>query len=312
MDPADPDSVHQALNTQGVLVGRHEQMLQGLVETLQNLSTTVNQIGHQVNLFTTQLPAAASSSTTAAVSNSPSTSAAPLSSPPGREAFVPPPEQYSGDLGLCGSFLLQCSHVFDLQPASYASDKAKIAYTMNLLRGRAAQWGTALWEAGSDALESHDTFVTEMRRVFDHPVQGSEAATRLFSLRQGSQSAANYSIDFRILAAETGWNEPVLVSFFKRGLSDRLVDELASRDEPDSLEELISLVIRLDNWLRERERERDRLPAAGLLAPPPANSLSPCPHPRVPQERASHAPPGPPELLLLRRSPCRWATAVPV
>ena len=204
MNPSDPDSVHQALNAQGVLMGRHKHMLQGLVETLQNLITTVNQLGQQVNLLTTQLPATAPSLTTpAAVSNSPSTSVTPLSSPPGREPFVPPPEQYSGDVGLCGSFLLQCSHVFDLQPTSYASDKAKIAYTMNLLRGRAVQWGTALWEAGSDALESYDTFVTEMKKVFDHLVQGSEAATRLFSLRQGSQSAANYSIDFRVLAAKT-------------------------------------------------------------------------------------------------------------
>lgn len=96
----------------------------------------------------------------------------------------------------CGSFLLQWFHVFNLQPTSYASDQAKIAYTMNLLRGKAAQWATALWEAGSGALDSHEIFVTEMRRVFDHSVQGSEAATCLFSLRQGSQSAANYSIDF--------------------------------------------------------------------------------------------------------------------
>ena len=199
MDQADPNSVHQALNAQDALVGRHKQMLQGLMDTLNNLSTTVNQIGHQVNLLTIQPPAAASYSTTpAAESNSPCMSAAPLSSAPGRELFVPPPEQYSGDVGLCGSFLIQCSHVFDLQPTSYTSDKAKIAYTMNLLRGRVAQWGTALWETGSDALESHDTFVTEMREVFGLAVQGTEAATRLFSLRQGSQSAANYSIDFCI------------------------------------------------------------------------------------------------------------------
>ena len=76
MNPADPDSILQALNAQGVLVGRHKQILQGLVEMLQNLTTTINQLGQQVNLLTTQLPAAAPSSTTpAAVSNSPSTSA---------------------------------------------------------------------------------------------------------------------------------------------------------------------------------------------------------------------------------------------
>ena len=108
---------------------------------------------------------------------------------------------------------------FRLQPTSYASDQAKIAYTLNLLRGKAAQWGTALWEVGSEALDSHEIFVTEMKRVFDHPIQGSEAATRLLSLRQDTQSAANYSVDFCILAVEMGLNEPAFVSFFKRGLS---------------------------------------------------------------------------------------------
>lgn len=133
MDPADPKFDQQALNGQGVLM---EQMPQALMETLQNLSTTVNQIGHQVNLLTTQPPA--SSSTPAAVSNPLSTSSVQPSSPLAKEPFVPTPEQYSADLASCGSFLIQCSHVFTLLPTSYTSDKAKIAFTMNFLRGKAA------------------------------------------------------------------------------------------------------------------------------------------------------------------------------
>ena len=41
-----------------------------------------------------------------------------------------------------------------------------------------------------------------------------------------------------------------------RGLTDRIRDELAVRDETNSLDELIALATRLDNWLRERLRER--------------------------------------------------------
>lgn len=37
MGPADADSLHQALATQGVLVGQHEEVLQDVVETLQGL-----------------------------------------------------------------------------------------------------------------------------------------------------------------------------------------------------------------------------------------------------------------------------------
>ena len=76
--------------------------------------------------------------------------------------------------------LLKCSHVFDLQPNSYATDKSRIAYVMNLLRSRAAQWGTALWEGESHILDTYASFVKELKKVFNHPVQGSVAASRLF------------------------------------------------------------------------------------------------------------------------------------
>ncbi|KAI3358996.1 hypothetical protein L3Q82_015383 [Scortum barcoo] len=36
--------------------------------------------------------------------------------------------------------------------------------------------------------------VAEMKKVFDHPVQGQEAVKRLLDLRQGSQSVAAYSV----------------------------------------------------------------------------------------------------------------------
>ena len=43
---------------------------------------------------------------------------------------------------------------------------------------------------------------------------------------------------------------------FLRGLREELRDELAARDETSSLDELISLAIRLDTRLLERRRER--------------------------------------------------------
>ena len=49
------------------------------------------------------------------------------------------------------------------------------------------------------------------------------AAKTLLDLRQGNQSAADYTIQFRTLAAESGWGEQAL-----HGLADRFKDELAS------------------------------------------------------------------------------------
>ena len=144
--------------------------------------------------------------------------------------------------------------MFEQQPLTYASDRTKTAFIMSLLSDQAADWAVAN-SMNRPTLTLSYTDVCEMRRVFDHPVRGKEASSRLLSLRQGSDSVAQFASNFRILAAESGWDEMALQSVFVRGLTDRIRDELAVRDETSSLDELIALATRLDNRLRERRRE---------------------------------------------------------
>lgn len=258
-------------------------MLHHIMEALNTLSANVSQLDQQVTGLARPPPA----------DSLPPSAADPVQSPPPhtREPFVLPPEHYSRDIGACSAFLLQCSYVFNLQPNSYATDKSHALYVMSLLKGRAAQWGTALWEGKSPILDLYASFVREMRKVFDHPVQGSVVASSLFALRQGFQSAANHAIEFRILAAETVWKEPALVSLFRHGLSDELQDELAAREEPETLEQLVALVIKLDNHLRERQRERSS--SSRRMASSPL-SQSPTSPPKLP---ASSHPPSAPRAL---------------
>lgn len=273
------------------------------METLQNLSAQVTNLTEQLRLSdhraTPEHPS---------VSTAPSPSPAPVSLHPSphKEPYVPAPEPYAGEIGGASGFVLRCSLVFDQQPFSYPSDRAKIAYTVNLLRGRAAQWVTALWEQESPILSSYDNFTSELCRIFDHPRQGQEAAKRLFSLVQGSRSVADFSIDFRIAASESGWGELELKGVFLRGLSSELKDELASRDEPDSLESLISLAIRIDNRLRERRQEKrlSSFTRGRELAPPAVQSASSSP-PSPPRAHAtpSNSPVEPMQLGRTRLHP---------
>lgn len=284
MDPAEPDPVRAALARQGQRLGQHEEMFRGVMEAVQNLSTQVRDLTAQLSRLDTG--ASPFPVSTAPPPQPPAQQAQPALNPASqKEPHVPAPEPFSGEIGSAGGFILRCSLVFDQQPLSYPSDRAKIAYTINLLRGRAAQWATALWEQGSPLLSSFDNFSSELCRIFDYPRQGQEAAKRLFSLVQGSRSVADFSIDFRIAASESGWGELELRGVFLRSLSSELRDELASRDEPDSLESLISLAIRIDNRLRERQRERShtRSTRVSESAPPALPSASPGPsvHPAV-------------------------------
>ena len=69
---------------------------------------------------------------------------------------------------------------------------------------------------------------------------------------------ADYTLEFRTLAADSGWDDIALRSAYRRGLSEDLKDLLV-RDCSASLNELATLVHRLDDRLRERRRERAQL-----------------------------------------------------
>ncbi|KAK0146962.1 Retrotransposon-like protein 1 [Merluccius polli] len=201
MDPADTEAVRRAISHQHAQLGQHDQALQEITSSLRELSLTI----------TSRLPV-----TPEPPAPVPSHSASP------RELFIPAPERYKGDLGLCRSFLLQCSLVFELQPQTYPTDKARIAYLIGALRGEALAWATAVWERGSAACFDYSVFTEEMRRVFDHP-------RRLIRSR---------------VSDSCGWNVEALQGVFLNALGSDVEDELTSREESADLEHLIALAIR--------------------------------------------------------------------
>ncbi|RXN17601.1 retrotransposon-derived PEG10 isoform 1 [Labeo rohita] len=100
-------------------------------------------------------------------------------------------------------------------------------------------------------------------------VTGQEASRLLASIQQGRQSVADYSVEFRTLAATSRWNAEALVARFLEGLNDAFKDELYAREVPDCLDDLISLALRLDarRELRRRARMRTEPVASTPLAP---------------------------------------------
>lgn len=244
MDSADTDAIQKAVSSHGNLLGQHHQLLQGLLETHQTLGNQMSQMEKCLETISGQL------------APSPAPPPPPSLPQPLRESPVPSPEPYAGDLGRCKGFQLQCSLVFSRQPVTFTTDQAKVAYVTGLLRGRALDWAEAMLGRGEINSVSYDHFMSEMKKVFDHPVCIGDAAKRLLNLRQSQRSVADYSVEFRILAAEAGWNDEALRGVFLHGLCEQLKDELAVRDETNSLDALINLSIRLDNRMRERRRER--------------------------------------------------------
>ena len=252
MDPAHAEAVRDAIRHQGNLLGQHAQSLQTLAEAHQTSQDQLSQLNSLVISISTQLSQLIPVAHPALPPPSPASVVVEA-----HEVQMPTPEAYAGDTEKCRGFMMQCLNVFTHRPMSFASSGVRISYVVGLLRGRALEWAEARLCGGMTAPSSYSEFMSEFKAVFDHPSRLSEAANRLNELRQGRRSVADYAIDFRTLAVESGWNEAALRSRFVFGLSELIRDELIYRDEPDSLEQLIALCIRLSNRLRERRAGRD-------------------------------------------------------
>ena len=122
-----------------------------------------------------------------------------------------------------------------------------MAYIMGSLKGNALAWASALWDSDSPVNDNFDLFVAEMRKVFNHPVGGGDAAKHLISLH--TRSVAEFSVEFRTYAARSGWNDKALRGLFLSSLSESIKDELATREEAETLDEMIDSEFRTPSTL---------------------------------------------------------------
>ena len=298
-DPAGEEALRSALQTQGRLLHDHEEAMKALHDGLQRLhdqqrdfeTKILSHLQHVSSQPSPEAPA-------------PIPSPVPISAETQRESPVlqpkaPPIEKYNGDAATCRSFLTLCSLTFDLQPQSFSTERSRVAFMITNLTGRAREWATAEWENDSAICHSATTFSAALRRVFDHHTPGREAARGLLTLRQGNSRVSDHSIRFRILAADSGWNQDALFDTFLRSLSDDIQDQLAPLDLPSDFESLVDLAIKIDNRLHDRRTERAR--TSMRMLPPRARPETTC-HPQPPAPAGTVAPASSEEPMQLGRT----------
>uniref|UniRef100_A0A8C5PZZ7 Retrotransposon gag domain-containing protein n=1 Tax=Leptobrachium leishanense TaxID=445787 RepID=A0A8C5PZZ7_9ANUR len=198
-----------------------------------------------------------------------------------------PPVRYGGDPTACRGFLNQISIHFELTPWSYPTDRAKIAFVINHLTDKALSWANPLWDTDKPIVYNYRDFMSAFRRVFDPPGRKTNAAKSLLRLRQGARSLGEYALEFRSLASELNWNNEALIAVFSEGLNDELQDEIAARDLPGDLEDLITYLSFIDERLRHRRLTKERSKRPPVRQPPRFS---------VPLLPESHSPPEPMQL----------------
>ena len=206
---------------------------------------------------------------------------APLPGDAFREPNLPSPRVFEGDLSQCCGFVTQCELVFRHNPSRFYLDDAHVAFIVSLLSGRALDWAVATLNSDAGFSSDYGRFISEFRLVFDHPPDGTDSASRLHSICQGTRSVAEFAVEFRILAARSKWGDEALKSAFRRGLND-VIKDLILRDRPGSLAELISLALKVDDRLRERRIEKNSKQPPGVPKIPrlfPSRDSAACPIP---------------------------------
>uniref|UniRef100_A0A8C5MXC8 Retrotransposon gag domain-containing protein n=1 Tax=Leptobrachium leishanense TaxID=445787 RepID=A0A8C5MXC8_9ANUR len=191
-------------------------------------------------------------------------------SPEGCRLSMKAPVRYDGTPNLCRGFLTQLEILFENNPGSCMSDKAKVGYLISHLTEKALLWATPLWENKKPIIYDYEGFTSELKRTFDPSRRATNAGRSLFHIKQGNRRVAEYAIEFKTLTSEVLWPNDVLTLAFTEGLNDAFMFELAPLKLPETLDHLIDFCIAMDDQIRERRHPRDR--PRRLLPPLPLSS----------------------------------------
>ncbi|KAK3562994.1 hypothetical protein QTP86_013260 [Hemibagrus guttatus] len=139
------------------------------------------------------------------------------------------------------------------QGAIIRSYQDQVESTGSARSSRALEWASVVWDADPQIRSSFSHFAGLIREVFEYPAGGKDISVQLMELRQGTDTAADYAIMFRTLAAQSGWNDASLWAVFHAGLNPELQTELACRAEATTLSQFVATAIRLDNLRRQHQ-----------------------------------------------------------
>uniref|UniRef100_A0A8C6LZC5 Retrotransposon gag domain-containing protein n=1 Tax=Nothobranchius furzeri TaxID=105023 RepID=A0A8C6LZC5_NOTFU len=103
------------------------------------------------------------------------------------------PDKWDGTHGSPDGLLATLAMTFECQPHRYATPRSRVALLTSLLTSRAQEWAAAMYNKRSEVCNDYDTFVNELRRTFVPPSGEALTEAQLLQLRQGNQTAAQYT-----------------------------------------------------------------------------------------------------------------------
>lgn len=147
-------------------------------------------------------------------------------------------------------FVRQLDVYFKDHEGENLTEERKCSKVFSFLTGKAIEWASAIWDNDLRLRTSYAYFIQQLREVFEYPAGGRSASAQIIPMSQNHRPIAEYSIEFRTLAAQSGWNDNALKEVFQNSLDAELQAELACKGESSTFSEYITLTIHIDNLMR--------------------------------------------------------------
>ncbi|XDV42921.1 hypothetical protein PO909_011499 [Leuciscus waleckii] len=197
------------------------------------------------------------------------------------------PATFTGVAEDCSGFLLQCSLYFEMHSPQFTSDRAPVACYPERESARYARWPVQpWWQSNALVVSSLSDFLSHFKEVFGQTTSDLSVHDQLFNLRQAKNSVSTYTLQFRTLAAASGWNETGLLTAFRQGLNADIRQLMVMYDDSMGIENFIQRTIRVSQRLIAFS-----LPNFAAYPPPSAPSVAlPAPEPmQVDSYHLTHA-----------------------
>lgn len=164
---------------------------------------------------------------------------------------LPDPKIYNGDKQTLRSWIICLRMKLAGNLDHYPTESNKIQYAVGRLGGNALdQVGPKLREDGTTDFATADDLIAYLEMAFGDPDEKDTAQRQLRELRQASRAFSDYLADFRRIVDLTGYNDEAKRAALLAGLSQDLQQVLVAVDHPDSLEETIAQIQKIDNRIQ--------------------------------------------------------------
>ncbi|KAM9711176.1 retrotransposon-like protein 1 [Dama dama] len=165
---------------------------------------------------------------------------------------LPNPSRFSGDRREYHEFIVLCQLILQSYPRVFCNDRLRVGYVISHLSGMAMEWASDLVERDSSVIDNFPAFLEAMNDTFEYRQALRVAEDAILHLRQGDRPAIEYINEFQSLIPTLGWPDEVLQAHLCQGLKEEIRHYLFRIPQPNSLKNLIALVLQIEDKLAER------------------------------------------------------------